>query len=93
MLFHKQNVDLVQLASSMVKSNSSDIRMLKLASNPMNVRPNIVIFKNVYVFGEKKMPWQAANCFRILEFQWYSEYCHNFVMPGHRWKESKTLSF
>ena len=34
------------------------------------------------------MPWEAANCFRILEFQWYSECCPNFVMPGHRWKES-----
>ena len=61
MLFHKQNVDLVQLASSMVKLNSSDIKMLKLATNAMNVRPNIVIFKNVYEFGGKKMPLRTKR--------------------------------
>ena len=65
MLFHKQNVDLVQLASSMVKLNSSDIKMLKLATNAMNVRPNIVIFKNVYVFGEKKCLGKLPT---VLEF-------------------------
>ena len=65
MLFHKQNVDLVQLASSMVKLNSSDIKMLKLATNAMNVRPNIVIFKNVYVFWEKKCLGKLST---VLEF-------------------------
>ena len=40
--------------------------MVNFATNSMHVCPNIVIFKIVCVFGEKKMPWQGPSCFRFL---------------------------
>ena len=49
----------------MVKLNSSDIKMLKLATNSMHVRPNKVIFKNVYEFGGKKCLGKLPT---VLEF-------------------------
>ena len=59
-------MDLVQLASNTVKLSSFHIKMVKFATNSVPVRPNIVIFKIVYVFGEKNMPWQGSSCFRFL---------------------------
>ena len=54
MKFHKQNIDLVQFAGCTVKLKSSHIKMVKFATNYVHIRPNIVIFKIVHVFGEKK---------------------------------------
>ena len=40
--------------------------MVNFATNSMLVRPNIVIFKILYVFGEKKMPCQGPSGFGFL---------------------------
>ena len=59
---------MVKFANCTVKLSSTHIKIVKFATNSLHACPNIVIFKNVHVFGEKKCPGKVIAVLDFYKF-------------------------